>query len=183
MGKEVTGHWKKLVSDPKFLGEADFEKGQEIAATISMTTSDEVTSERGKEQKTVLNFAENIKPLILNATNSKTIVKLTGQKEVQNWKGARVQIYYDPTIKFGREIVGGVRIRPFAPKAAPKPTGDPIKCEMCQSDIKPFGKMNTEQMAEYTAKTYGKKMCADCATQVATKLKEENSNENNENQD
>lgn len=181
MGKEVTGHWKKLVLDPKFLGEADFEKGQEIVATISKTTEEEVVSDRGKAIKTTLNFAENIKPLILNATNSKSIVKVTGKKEVQEWKGARIQVYYDPLVKFGKETVGGVRVRPFPPKDVPRPNGEPVKCETCQSDIKPFGKMNTEQMAEYTVKTYGKKMCADCATQVAAKLKEEDSNKDNEN--
>lgn len=36
MKNEVSGHWKKLVSDPKYLGAADLEGMPEIAGTIGL---------------------------------------------------------------------------------------------------------------------------------------------------
>ena len=168
MGKEVTGHWKKLVSDPKYLGEADFKDGQEIAVTISSITEGVVTSTEGRSNKIVVHFKENCKPLVLNVTNSKAIVKVTKKKEVQDWKGHRILLYIDPKVKAFGEIVSAVRVRPYSPPASAKePIGEPIKCEECQSDIKPFGKMTTEQVAEHTLKNYGKKLCSDCAKKVA----------------
>ena len=168
MGREVSGHWKKLISDPKFLGESDFESGQEITATITKSTQEEVNNDGRKSDKIALSFAENIKPMVLNATNSKTIVKLTGKKKVEEWKGTQIQIYYDPSVRFGKEIVGGVRVRPFPPKQKPEEKEVAIQCEGCGENIKPFGKRNTGQMASYTKEKYGKAMCSDCATKVAS---------------
>ena len=69
MKNEVSGHWKKLVSDPKYLGAADLEGMPEIAGTIAATAKEMVQNASGKAEKTVLHFVENIKPLVLNATN------------------------------------------------------------------------------------------------------------------
>lgn len=174
MGKEVTGHWKKLVSDPKYLGEADFAEGQEIAVTIASITEDTVVNTDGKANKIIVHFKENCKPLVLNVTNSKAIVKVTGKKKVEEWKGHRILLYVDPRVRAFGEVVAAVRVRPYPPKETSyKPTGEPVKCQMCEGDIKPYGKKSTAEMADYTLKTYGKKLCADCATQVAAKLKEE----------
>lgn len=178
MGREVSGHWKKLVSDPKYLGEADFKDGQEIAVTISSITEDVVTSTEGKSNKIVVHFKENCKPLVLNVTNSKAIVKVTKKKEVQDWKGHRILLYIDPKVKAFGEIVSAVRVRPYSPPAsASKPMGDPIKCELCQADIKPFGKMTVEQVAAHTKNKYGKALCSDCATKAAESKVEENKKE------
>lgn len=162
--KELNGHWKKLVSDPKYLGEADLVGQPEIVATIASVTMEPVRTGTGNktEDKTVLNFAEDIKPLVLNVTNAKTIQKLSGTPMVEQWAGTRIQIYYDPRIMFGRDQVGGVRVRPFAPKCP--------KCQVCNKDIRPFGNYKTaEMLAEYTKNKYGKEMCSDCATKKAKK--------------
>jgi hypothetical protein len=58
-------------------------------------------------------FDEDIKPLVLNATNSKIIKDLTGSNFVEDWRGIRVQLYIDPNAKFAGEVVGGVRISPY----------------------------------------------------------------------
>lgn len=159
MKNELTGHWKKLVSDPKFLGEADLAGQPEIVATISSTTLEKVRNGSGTSEKTVVNFVENVKPLVLNVTNSKTIAKLAGTPMVEQWVGTRIQLYYDPRVKFAGDMVGGVRVRPFAPTIP--------KCESCAGEIKAFGQKSASDMANYTRKKYGKALCADCATKIA----------------
>lgn len=165
---EVHGHWKKLVSDPKYLGAADLEGMPEIAATIAGAAKEMVQNASHKVEKTVLHFQENIKPLVLNATNSKTISKLAGTPMVEGWKGTRIQIYYDPKVKFAGDMVGGVRVRPYPPREGIGTiTSKPVPCENCGTNIKPFGKMSTEQVAAHTKEKYGKALCADCAMEAA----------------
>lgn len=185
MKNEVSGHWKKLVSDPKYLSEADFMKMPEFAATISATTNEKVQNASGKSDKTVVHFAENIKPMVLNVTNSKSIAKVAKTPLVEKWKGVRIQLYFDPKVKFAGDVVGGVRVRPFAPtSSAGKVEGKQIPCEVCGENIKPFANKTTEGMAAYTKEKYGKEMCADCATKAAkadeeAKNEEELNSENN----
>jgi hypothetical protein len=31
---------------------------------------------------------------------------------IEQWIGKKIEIYYDPTVKFGKETVGGIRISP-----------------------------------------------------------------------
>lgn len=61
-------------------------------------------------------FNEPIKPLVLNATNSK-VVKLfnAGSPFVEDWNNTKVELYIDASVKMKGEIVGGVRIRPVQP--------------------------------------------------------------------
>ena len=40
---------------------------------------------------------ENEKPMILNRTNCKTIAKLHGSPEVEDWVGKKIQIYATTT--------------------------------------------------------------------------------------
>lgn len=170
--KELTGHWKKLVSDPKYLSDADFGPGEEKVATIDYTARDMVQNAEGKAEKVVLHFKENIKPLVLNVTNSKAIAKVTGKQEVQDWKGQRILLYVDPRVKAFGDIVRAVRVRPYAPRASQLPPAEAtIPCSKCGNNIKPFGKMTTAAMAEYTKKQYGQALCSDCATAAAEEKK------------
>jgi hypothetical protein len=58
---------------------------------------------------------EKLKPMILNATNSKTMRNLTGSAFIDDWNNVRVTVYVDPNVKFGRESVEGLRISTKAP--------------------------------------------------------------------
>ena len=52
--------------------------------------------------------------MILNATNSKMVAKITGSPFLEDWGGVSVEIYVDHNVRFGRETVEGLRIRPAA---------------------------------------------------------------------
>lgn len=163
-------HWKKVVSDPNYIGEADFQEREEIVVTIDYIKSDEnVTTADGSKNKAVAHFIEKYKPLILNVTNSKTITKLARSPYFEDWKGLSIQLYIDPHVKAFGEIVSAVRVRPYAPKASKKQPEELILCDECKKDILPYGKRTAQQMAAYTAEKYGRKLCADCATKEAEK--------------
>lgn len=58
---------------------------------------------------------EKLKPMILNATNSKVMKALTESAWIDDWNNVPVTVYVDPSIKFGKETVEGLRIM-VAPK-------------------------------------------------------------------
>jgi hypothetical protein len=58
---------------------------------------------------------EKLKPMILNATNSKTMKGLTGSAFIDDWIDVRVTVYVDHNVKFGKESVEGLRISPQPP--------------------------------------------------------------------
>jgi hypothetical protein len=58
---------------------------------------------------------EKLKPMILNATNSKTMKGLTGSAFIEDWNDVRVTVYVDPNVRFGKESVEGLRISPKGP--------------------------------------------------------------------
>lgn len=152
-------HWKKIVSDPNYLGEADFNEGEEKVATIaSVNQSETVTTAEGKSQKAVVHFAENLKPMILNVTRSKAIEKVAGSPYFEDWKGVRVQLYIEHNIKAFGELVSAVRVRPRKPKEAPA-----ARCSDCGGPITPANGRSAEYMAHYTAKKFGTPLCFNCA--------------------
>lgn len=62
----------------------------------------------------IAEFKEDIKPLVVNAKNSKILAGFYGDKFVKNWGEMVVELYIDPTAKLKGETVGGVRIKPTA---------------------------------------------------------------------
>lgn len=115
MSDNLTHYRKVFKSD--HLGCADLEEFQECGSNLVFTIA-HVRQERGakvagrKIDANIAYFSENIKPLVLNATNSKTLSKLTGSCFVENWKDVTVQLYIEPTASLKGEVVGGVRISP-----------------------------------------------------------------------
>lgn len=110
-------HYKQLHPNPDFLGEADFiDKAtgelREFVLVIKGIAQEELQlpGRSAKEQKIVLAFEKAKKRLVLNKTNAAAIKTHWG-KWTKEWRGKSVTLYFDPTVKFGRETVGGVRIR------------------------------------------------------------------------
>lgn len=159
-------HWKKL-TNPNYMGDYSIPEGCDLIATIDYVAQEKVTGVGGKSEiEVVAHFSDGNKPLILNKTNMKTIQKIYKTPYIDDWKGRKIQIYYDPTVKFGRETVGGLRIRPFVPAQQQIS----LKCSDCGSPItEAFGK-SAEWVSMYTHKTYGKELCAECAQKLKEKM-------------
>ena len=184
-------HWKKL-NNPDYLGAYALEPGQDLIATIKAVRKEMVTGADGKKEEcTVVHFEEkDIKPLILNSTNAKTIQKLYKTPYIEEWQGRKIQLYVETVRAFG-EMVEALRIRPSIPKITGPVSSEPVMCADCGAEVSAFGKMNAAQMADYTYSKYGKSLCSECAKVQAEKLaavevknplaKEEEPNEDNEN--
>ncbi len=156
-------HWKKL-TNPDYLGAYALEPGKDLITTIQHVCEEKVIGTDGKKEDcTVVHFQGNIKPLILNVTNAKTIEKIYGTPYIEDWAGKKIQIYTAKVKAFG-EVVEALRIRPIVPKEN-KPESPSFKCADCGNEIKGLndGKHTAEYMANYTKSKFGVSLCTECA--------------------
>lgn len=89
--------------------------------TVKGVRMETLETDEGNEDKVVLHFIENVKPMVLNRTNAQLIAVATGAKTAGEAKGKKIVVFNDPTVSFGGKITGGLRIRKATgqPKAAP----------------------------------------------------------------
>ncbi len=155
--------WKKIVSDPNYIGEADFQENEEKVLTIDRVAVNEtVITAEGKSKKQVVHWKEmDNKPMILNVARSKNIEKVSGSRFIEDWSGVQIQLYIEHGIKAFGEVVSAVRVRPFKPCVQEKQPVPP--CTDCKKEITPAMGKSAEYMAAYTAKHYGVPLCAGCA--------------------
>ena len=115
-------HYRKVFKSDH-LGSADLEEMTEEKKRLVFTvekvlqyikTDDKNSgvSVAGKRISANIAYLKGAKPLVLNATNSKTMAKMMGSKFVDDWAGAVIELYIDPNVKMKGEMVGGVRIKP-----------------------------------------------------------------------
>lgn len=153
-------HWKKCVAESTYLGEADFQEGEEKVVTISkVIESAEVKTAEGTSKKAVVCFEEkNVKPMILNVAKSKNIAKVVGSPYFEDWPGHAVQLYVEHGIRAFGEVVSAVRVRPRKPIVK-----QAVKCSACGNDIKGASGKGADYIAQYTKQKFGKALCFDCA--------------------
>lgn len=115
------------------LGSADLEEfieqGKKLIFTIREVRQEKGAKVAGKKiDANIAYFAEPIKPMVLNATNSKTVKSFVRTQEhpngspfVQDWNNVLVELYIDENVQMKGERTTGVRIRPVQPVAVQKP--------------------------------------------------------------
>lgn len=98
----------KKVFSSEYIGELDLPK----PATVEISAVTYETADLGsvKDQRLIIAFKGAKKRLVVNKTNAKRIVRLHGHKTAE-WIGKSITIYFDPSVKFGRQTVGGVRVQ------------------------------------------------------------------------
>lgn len=162
-------HWKKIVSDPNYLGEADFNEGEEKIATIARVIRDEtVVTAEGKSKKAVAHFQEPLKPMILNVARSKAIEKVAGSPYFEDWAGVKIQLYIDHNIKAFGDVVSAVRVRKTKPVVR-----NAIKCVDCGKDVQGAMGKGADYIAAYTKKKFGVCLCFDCAQKRSAPAQEQ----------
>lgn len=155
--------------DSAYMGAYSINDGAEPIVTIASVMFGRITLDGGrKEEHVVLQFKEKqvpgmceVKPLVLNATNQKTLEKLYG-KGADALADKRIQFYIDPRVKaVGGGTTEGVRIRSVIPQETAQIPVPP--CTDCGKEITPAMNKTAEYMAAYTKRNYGVPLCAECA--------------------
>lgn len=163
----------RMGDEARFLGSWDVMDG-ELILTIADFKEEVIEGDKGRrEKKCILCFKEDVKDMVLNLTNRKTLARLYHTTDSAKLKGKLVKIGTDRVRAFGAEH-DALRIRPIVP-TAPTKTGttqsgtaqSAPKCAECGNPIQAAGGMNPEQVAQYTAGKYGKALCGECATKAA----------------
>lgn len=122
-------HYRKVFKSDH-LGVADLEEyieqGRKLVFTVKQVISHELIDGNknsgvvvaGKRiGANVAYFHEGIKPMVLNATNSKIMKSFATNKSpfVEDWNNKTIELYIDYNVKMKGQVVGGVKIRPTQP--------------------------------------------------------------------
>jgi len=108
-------HWKKL-RNPDYLGAYALQPNEELVLTIKKAGVETILGVEGKkEDELVIYFNEDYKPMIVNATNAKTIAKVHKTPYVEEWIGKKIQIYARRIRAFGEDM-DALRVRDFIPQ-------------------------------------------------------------------
>lgn len=122
-------HWKKL-HNPKYLGSYSLLPNQDLILTMDYAKKETVQGGDGrKDEAMVLYFLDNPKPMIVNATNAKTIQQVVKSAYIEEWKGKKIQLYVTKVSAFGSQV-DALRVRPFEPKS-----NDQVEKAQINSDI------------------------------------------------
>ena len=160
----------RMGSNPNFLGSWDLDElpGHKIALTIREIRDEKIPNGQGKEEvETVCYFVEDVKPMILNVTNKKTLVKLHKTKDTERLRGKRILVQIKQVKAFG-DIYDALRIAPTIPAETKAPA---IKCPRCGKPVEAAFGMKPEELIKYTKKKYGAEICAECAKKEAESKK------------
>ena len=163
-------HFRKAFNSP-YLSSADI-----VSATQLTVKCVKLEKDRTRKTKDSFNTAyfvqkeirpgEPLKPMILNATNSKMMKELTGSPFIDDWNNVSVTVYVDPSVRFGRETVEGLRITKGESSEA-QAVRDELsalyeqrKDELSAAQVAYFEQTPIEKMSEREARTVLERMKA-----------------------
>lgn len=108
-------HYRKAFNSP-YLSSADIVGPTQL--TIARVALEPDRTKKTKDQFNTAHFVEReirpgepLKPMILNVHNSRVMKDMCGSPFIDDWSG-RVTVYVDQNVKFGRDLVEGLRITP-----------------------------------------------------------------------
>lgn len=113
-------HYRKAFNSP-YLSSADII--EPTVLTISHVLLEVDKSKKTKDSFNTAYFVEKelrqgepLKPMILNATNSRTMKNLTESAFIDDWLNVPITVYVDPNVRFGKDTVEGLRVSTEKPK-------------------------------------------------------------------
>lgn len=119
-------HYRKAFKSP-YLSSADI-VGPTVL-TISRVALEPDKTNKTKDEFNTAYFAEKeirpgerLKPMILNVHNSEVVRDMCGSPFIDDWSGV-VTVYVDHNVKFGRDTVEGLRLKPGADVITEKQLG------------------------------------------------------------
>ena len=97
------------------------ESGKDLIFTIKHVKQELNTKVAGKRiDANIAYFVEDIKPLVLNATNARIISRFAKSTHVEKWNNITIELYIDHNVNFKGSIVDGVRVKQRQPNVVKK---------------------------------------------------------------
>lgn len=106
-------HWKQL-QNPNYIGAYSLQPGEERTVEIVRVVKESVKGSDGKSEDCTVAYLKDEKPMILNATNCKTLSKVYGTPYIEEWAGKSIIIHSEKVKAFG-DVVDALRIKPTKP--------------------------------------------------------------------
>ncbi len=106
-------HWKKL-HNPDYLGAYSLDDPTMIVE-IKKVEKREIMGADGKKDEAIVAELVNQKPMILNATNCKTIASLYGNY-IEDWQGKKITLFVATVKAFGT-TTDALRVEAKVPKS------------------------------------------------------------------
>lgn len=100
------------------------EKGQCILTIKDSYYNTNVDVSGNKTDGYFLEFEENVKPMVVNSINRKTISNIikmnkgctaVESRNIGNWIGQTIELIFDSTIRMMGKNTGGIRVKPTSP--------------------------------------------------------------------
>lgn len=145
--------WEKVL-DPNFINaELIGDVGAERVVTIKDIDFKEMFDQRSNSKiKKQSLFFEECKPMVLNKTNTKTLIKLFAKYGgPQACIGKKIVLYVDIT-KAGGKPTTGIRIKEYTE----------TRCEDCGKLVKPTALKSVSEWIEYSKAHTGRILCLEC---------------------
>lgn len=165
-----------------WLAVEDLTPGSEPVLTIRNIGAGECTLDQGrKENHDVIFFVEEsvpglpkVRPMIVNATNRKTLMSIYGDLSAACLEGKTVRLYVDPRVRaVGGGTTKGIRIRKIANPApavqlTPQSRNNPVPpiCQDCGQPILDAGDIPAEVVLSNGRQWFGRDLCANCQTRL-----------------
>lgn len=164
-------HYRKAFDSP-YLSSADIV--EPTALTVAYVRLEPDHAKKTKEMYNTAHFVEKelrpgekLKPMILNATNSKTMRNLAGSPFIDDWNNVRVTIYVEPNVKFGRETVEGLRISSRAPSRDVLTPANAAKWANAKAAYKRDGNLDAVLARVDMSEAHQAQLKAECAPEQA----------------
>ncbi len=177
MSNEGKTHFRKAFDSP-YLSSADI-----VEPTVLTIARVGLEPDRTKKTKDMFNTAhfvekelrpgEKLKPMILNATNSKTLKALTGSSFIDDWLNVRVTVYVDSNVRFGKESVEGLRISPKAPVQAVLTPECTKQWANAQNAYLRDGNLDAVTARVFISEEHQQQLMQECADEMARRTAEQ----------
>lgn len=161
--------WEKVL-DPNFINaELIGGVGAERVVTIKDIDFKEAFDQKSnsKAMKQSL-FFEECKPMILNKTNTKTLIKLFGADGAnpQACAGRKIVLYV-AAVKVAGKPTTGIRIKEYVE----------VECEGCGVILKPIPSKSVSELVEISKRNTGRILCLNCMKKEKERMEKEKNSE------
>jgi hypothetical protein len=166
MNDQSKTHYRKAFDSP-YLSSADIVEPTTL--TVRRVTLEKDKTKKSKEQFNTAYFVEKeirpgepLKPMILNATNSKTMKALTGSAFIDDWNDVRITVYVDKNVRFGNESVEGLRISPKPPGRKQLTPSQKVQWESAKAAYKRDGNLEAVLARVDISEDHQRQLIAEC---------------------